>query len=245
MGWISSCVNYIGIPYIFIFFVVLFVALYCYFKGSNNIHIPQIGGYQQQYDNPPSYQNKPQYPPQPQYGNQSQYPLLPIASKLPPPPLPISESSKPAKTVTPKVKKGCKKIHEGWCRKILEENYGKPFPSVKDPRVIPNPNPKFVNSKRHALELDCYNEEVGKALGYSALALEYSGRQHYDYPDPAGWNKTEADFKKLIRYDQHKKNVCEEKNIYLICVPYHKANTYEETKQFILSLLPPPLEVKT
>src|SRR5665648_148 len=90
------------------------------------------------------------------------------------------------------------------CRNILETLFNSEFPSVR-PDFLKNPETK------RKLELDCYNEEL-------KLALEYSGKQHYIFPNH--FHKTKEDFLKQIRRDDYKKRVCIYKGVKLIVVPY-------------------------
>lgn len=90
------------------------------------------------------------------------------------------------------------------CRQVLEKMIGKTFPKQR---------PKFlVNPKTGAnLELDCYNAEL-------KLAVEYNGEQHYKFLK--FFHKTEADFKEQQYRDDVKKQICRNKGITLITVPY-------------------------
>jgi hypothetical protein len=93
---------------------------------------------------------------------------------------------------------------EKLCRNILEKFFNKPFPTCR---------PDFlVNTESNAnLELDCYNEELN-------LAVEYNGAQHYNYPNK--FHKTEEEFKEQLRRDALKKQICQDRGIYLLIVPY-------------------------
>lgn len=93
---------------------------------------------------------------------------------------------------------------EKLCRSIMENFYGKPFPTVR-PDFLMNPE----TGKN--LELDCFNEELG-------IALEYNGIQHYVYPNK--FHKTEDEFEAQRARDDHKREQCKRSGIYLITVPY-------------------------
>jgi hypothetical protein len=62
------------------------------------------------------------------------------------------------------------------------------------------------------LELDCY-------LPNLRLAVEYNGKQHYEFPNV--FHKTEADFIDQIYRDNLKKSLCEQNDILLVVVPYY------------------------
>lgn len=94
-------------------------------------------------------------------------------------------------------------VEETTCRKILEFIYKKQFPKTK---------PEWLLSKRKTrLELDCYNEEL-------KIACEYNGEQHYNYVDY--FHKSEESFEKRKLDDQQKIELCKQKGIHLIIVPY-------------------------
>ena len=209
MGWIYTIFSFIGWKVFFILILTFIICFYCWWKGPSNVYIP---GFQPTNLQPPPL------------------PLLPQVNPAsnPPPSLP---SLPLAPSLVTKPKKRCAKIREGWCREVLQEYYEKSFPSVKDPGVIPNPNPKYRNSKRHALEIDAYNAEL-------AIGCEYNGEQHYMFPDPAGWNKTVEDFEKRLKYDRFKFAECERKAIYLIRVPYHQGKSKLTIFEFIIENLP-------
>lgn len=90
------------------------------------------------------------------------------------------------------------------CRRILQNKFNVPFINCKPNWLI---NPKTKRS----LELDCYNEEL-------KLALEYNGEYHYKYPNHT--NCTEEKFKYQVWKDRIKRQICKDKGIYLIVVPY-------------------------
>lgn|SRR3990167_1604048 len=111
-------------------------------------------------------------------------------------------------------------IGERICRKTLEEIYHVPFPSTR-PNFLKNPE------TGRNLELDCYNENL-------KLACEYSGIQHYVWPNFTGQSYDE--FVKQIRRDMFKVEVCDKNGIYLITVPYNVR--HQDIPEFIKYYLP-------
>lgn len=93
---------------------------------------------------------------------------------------------------------------ENMCRKIIENIYNKPFPSVR---------PDFLKSPMTGknLELDCYNEEL-------KIALEYNGKQHYSYTPH--FHKHKKNFYSQVHRDDWKRKKCRELGIRLIEIPY-------------------------
>ncbi len=94
---------------------------------------------------------------------------------------------------------------EEHCRKIFEAIYGKSFVTCR-PDFLYNPE------TGQNLELDGYNEEL-------AIAFEYNGKQHYEYPN--AFHKSEEEFKNQVRRDIFKKKICKDLGITLISIPYH------------------------
>jgi len=99
----------------------------------------------------------------------------------------------------PKCSKG-----EKVCKEFVEEYFGKPFEKVR-PNFLQNPVTK------ENLELDCYNEEL-------KLAIEYNGRQHYEYT-PFMHSTKETFYAQQYR-DLIKQELCKKNGIDLITVPY-------------------------
>ena len=91
------------------------------------------------------------------------------------------------------------------CQRAMEHWYGVPFKTIR-PEWLVNPETK------RRLELDCYNHDL-------KIAIEYNGVQHYKWPNQTGQSK--EDFLKQVRRDQYKANVCRDKGVYLIVVPYN------------------------
>jgi hypothetical protein len=89
-------------------------------------------------------------------------------------------------------------------RAAAERIFGKSFIKVR---------PDFLRNvvTNHNLELDVYNEEL-------KLAIEYSGRQHYEFV-PFFHKNYEAFLNQKYR-DEMKKNKCKDQGIQLIEIPY-------------------------
>lgn len=92
------------------------------------------------------------------------------------------------------------------CKKVLESLFKKPFNKAR-PDFLRNP----VTGGNFNLELDCYNPDIG-------LAVEYNGRQHYEYTPHFHRNK-EAFLNQKYR-DDMKRRLCREERVALIEVPY-------------------------
>lgn len=90
-----------------------------------------------------------------------------------------------------------KHIGEEKCRYILKELLGRTF---KKTRHIIKP-----------YELDGYNKDLW-------LAFEYHGRQHYEFSK--FFHGTKEKFEKQLKTDKEKMELCREKDIQLIVVPY-------------------------
>ncbi|APM84251.1 hypothetical protein [Heliothis virescens ascovirus 3j] len=90
------------------------------------------------------------------------------------------------------------------CRSHLERRFRVPFAKVRPDWLI-NPNTKAK------LELDCYNEDL-------RLAVEYNGRQHYEYVPR--FHNCPNDLTTQIARDVVKHEICRGRNIDLIDVPY-------------------------
>jgi hypothetical protein len=65
---------------------------------------------------------------------------------------------------------------------------------------------------QEALELDCYNEEL-------RLAVEYNGKQHYEFNKMMHQNSRHC-FQNQKYRDHIKKELCDKHGITLITVPY-------------------------
>lgn len=112
------------------------------------------------------------------------------------------------------------------CRETLEKIYGVPFQKDR-PEWLINPE----TGRR--LELDCYNDDL-------KLAVEYNGRQHYEWPNFPG--QTQEEFIAQVRRDQLKIELCDRHGVYLITVPYTKK--HKDIPNFILSFLPEDVQIR-
>lgn len=92
------------------------------------------------------------------------------------------------------------------CRNVLEDIFRRPFKKYR-PDFLNNP----VTGGSFNMELDCYNPEL-------KLAVEYSGKQHYEYVPYFHKNK-EAFLNQKYR-DELKRRMCKDNMITLIEVPY-------------------------
>ena len=109
---------------------------------------------------------------------------------------------------------------ESECRRILEEIYGRKFPSSR-PDFLKNPE------SGHNLELDGYCEDL-------QIAFEYNGSQHYNFPN---WiHKSRDEFDKQVRRDQYKIQACDRSGVYLITVPW--TIPHNLIRDFIIYYLP-------
>lgn len=120
----------------------------------------------------------------------------------PPPPSPSLSSSPSSTSTTPKEEKLSK--GERACKEYVEEYFGKSFTRCR-PDFMQNPVTK------ENLELDLYNEEL-------KLAIEYNGRQHYEYV-PFMHTTKESFYSQQYR-DLIKQDLCKKNGIELIIVPY-------------------------
>lgn len=80
----------------------------------------------------------------------------------------------------------------------------KPFVKVR-PSFLINPE----TGRR--LELDCFNEEL-------MLAVEFSGVQHYVYPNP--FHRSQEQFDAQVRRDRYKVEQCKAQGVRFIVVPF-------------------------
>ena len=116
---------------------------------------------------------------------------------------------------------------ESECKRVLNEIYGIDFKKVR-PNWLKNPE-TGAN-----LELDLYNENVlVRGVSYR-VALETNGIQHNVYPN--GFHRSEDEFRKQLRRDMYKADVCEREGVYLITVPY--TVKLKDIKDYIVKSLP-------
>ena len=106
---------------------------------------------------------------------------------------------------TPKYKhtSKCRNKYEKECRRIIEQIYKQPFPSMR---------PYFLRNHTTGknLELDMYNP-------YLNLAIEYDGIQHRKYTP--FYHKSHDDFISQQSRDLLKRKLCKEYNLDLIKIP--------------------------
>jgi hypothetical protein len=106
--------------------------------------------------------------------------------------------------VFPRRRQSTKRTGESICRETLEQIYRQPFPACR-PTWLRNPE------TNRCMELDCYNDAL-------RLAVEYDGEQHFVFPNT--FHRTEDDFRKQLRRDARKRELCRQYGIRLINVPY-------------------------
>ena len=107
------------------------------------------------------------------------------------------------------------------CRETLQKIFNRPFNKIR-PNFLNN----VVTGSKHNLELDCYDKQLG-------LAVEYNGRQHYDYVPFFHTNK-EAFLNQKYR-DELKRRMCVDNNVILIEVPY--TVKVEDIEEYIVNEL--------
>jgi hypothetical protein len=91
------------------------------------------------------------------------------------------------------------------CKRVLENIFNKPFNKERPDFLYNN----VIDSGN--LELDCYNKEL-------KLAVEYNGKQHYEYTP--FFHKNKESFYNQKYRDAIKRQKCKENGIKLIEVPY-------------------------
>jgi hypothetical protein len=119
-------------------------------------------------------------------------------------PSPPSSPSTTATTVTGKPSRKKESAGETECRRVMQEIFQKPFPNCR---------PKFMfNSVTgENLELDLFNKDL-------KLAVEYNGRQHYEYTPY--FHRTKDAFYGQQYRDKMKRESCAKLGINLIEVHY-------------------------
>lgn len=118
--------------------------------------------------------------------------------------LPLASIDK--KTTKPVKKENKDSKGETICREVLVNILNKPFDKER-PDFLRNE----VTGGTHNLELDCYNDGL-------KLAVEYQGRQHYEYVK--FFHKNNEHFLNQKYRDDMKRRICKENKINLIEVPY-------------------------
>ena len=119
--------------------------------------------------------------------------------------LPLTEPYKKNQTID-KVKQGGDSKGEVECRRVLQTIFAKPFDKAR-PDFLNNP----VTGGSFNLELDCFDPEL-------KIAVEYNGRQHYEYTPFFHKNKDQFTMQKYR--DDMKRRLCKDEDILLIEVPY-------------------------
>ncbi len=122
------------------------------------------------------------------------------------------------------IKVGKRSKGETECLSVLNDLFNKPFYTVRPPFL------KSTETGKN-LELDCFNPEL-------KLAVEYSGRQHFEWPSFP--NFTKEQFLSQIRRDRFKRMKCDEYGVYLITVPY--TVKLEDIYEYILDRIPYTLD---
>jgi hypothetical protein len=108
-------------------------------------------------------------------------------------------------------------IGEQLCMTIIKELYPNNKFIKMRPDWLKNPNTGWN------MELNIYCDEL-------KIAIEYNGKQHYEYVEY--FHRNEINFNKQRERDVLKNELCEKNDIKLITVP-HTCNTYEKIKECI------------
>lgn len=101
------------------------------------------------------------------------------------------------------------------CRFIAEYLTGHSFPST----WLKTTNEPLFHKK---FQLDCYSEKL-------KVAIEHQGKQHYEFY--SRFHKSIADFERQQKKDHRKEEICKERGIALILVPYWISQDSDETLQ--------------
>jgi hypothetical protein len=111
---------------------------------------------------------------------------------------------------------------EAECQRVIEDIYKRSFQTQVRLRELENP------VTHRPLELDVYNADL-------MLAIEYHGRQHYEYV-PFFHKKGKQELEYSIWKDNIKVDMCDQLGIYLITVPY--TVPHRQIKEYIKYYLP-------
>lgn len=106
------------------------------------------------------------------------------------------------------------------CCEVMQRIFGKPFTAHR-PDFLRNPE------TGQNLELDCFNPEL-------KIAVEYNGRQHYEFPHR--FNPTQSHLIAQVRRDDFKRRACDANGVHLITVPYNVPA--ERIEEYIVQRLP-------
>jgi hypothetical protein len=107
------------------------------------------------------------------------------------------------------------------CRRVLQNIFRKPFDKAR-PNFLNNP----VTGGSYNLELDCYDDEL-------KIAVEYNGRQHYEYIPFFHRNKDQFTMQKYR--DDMKRRMCKDQGILMIEVPH--TTSIKDIESFIITSL--------
>jgi len=113
-------------------------------------------------------------------------------------------------------------LSEEKTRQCIELIFNDTFPSIWG--VIRK------STTNRIMQLDGYNNKL-------KIAFEYQGEQHYSWQDCRGTTeeKKKQIFSKVIKNDQEKLKLCNEKNIHLITIKYFEK--YKEDKQYLIHVI--------
>jgi len=122
----------------------------------------------------------------------------------------LTSSSKPSSSMPSSTSASLSPTSRGEkrCKEFLEFLFKKPFEKARPPFLI---NPVT----NQPLELDCYSDEL-------KLAVEYNGKQHYEYNKMMHQNSRHS-FQNQQYRDHMKKEMCDRNGVRLIIVPYSVA----------------------
>lgn len=96
-------------------------------------------------------------------------------------------------------------------RLALKEIFETEFPRIR-PNWLRNPETK------RKLEIDCFGCILDKFKARRCLAVEYSGKQHFHFPN--AFHKTQKEFENQVRRDIFKRETLEALSINYFVVPY-------------------------
>jgi hypothetical protein len=99
---------------------------------------------------------------------------------------------------------------ERLCKEAAEKIYGVTFHHSVWPSWLRNPE------TGKPIELDLYNEDL-------KIAIEYHGRQHYEYI-PHFHRNGPHEYESQRRRDNYKLDICDENGVYVITVPHYLPN---------------------